>query len=656
MPFDDVGQIKTLVRDKESELSLLRQRMQDDFDLYTMEDYEPKDLTGKARKGYASYTTSAPRNIHDKITDGMNRADFSLQVRLPDDSKEADRKAASQGELFLFGGLNAVDRRLVAMGEPPFRESMGWYIATRGWCAARGLVFLPEGEREVVFDFQPWDPMQVTWEQGHRGLLWAARKFTATKAMIEKEWGIIIKGKQAEVIDFWDEETNSVIIGGGMRQAGQFGKPPTEHNIGHVPVLIVPVGSMPSVQDNLFKTTVEFQGDSVWAASRKLYGPFNKYVSRLMDIADAGLVGSLVFESEDGTKTIEGDPYANFQVIPLKVGEKLGRLDMPGAPPETAAIVEVINNDVQKSDLPFPIAFGATQHELSGRALSILGENTRSVFSPRTSALVRVYTWAAEEMLGQFKRKGMKSVKVSGFRGFSPESDFFSAVVKPKEIDPMWFVQIKIEPRMPRDQESEIAMSLAATQRRGPDQEQLVSVRTAREDFMRLRDPDAEEERVLVEKGKNLPPIIAADIARALVNSNRPDLAELVLRLLSPEQAAPIEGEAGAGLQPEGPAALAPPGGGGGQEVPPEIAILMAVLGVLEEAGAQELANALTSALQAGGVEAVPPDLVQSIIEVLGEMSPDAIQPFLQVLGLAPQPAATPQGGANVAPGPQVGL
>ena len=648
MPFDDIGQIKKLVRDKEGDLSLLRQRMQDDFDLYTMVDYEPRDLTGKTRKGYASYTTSAPRNIHDKVTDGMNRAALSLQIRLPDDSKESDRKAASKGELFLFGGFNAIDRRLVAMGEPPFRESMGWYIATRGWFACRGLVFQPEGERDVVFDFQLWDPMQVTWEQGHRGLVWAARKFVATKAQIESEFGIIINGKQAEVIDWWDEETNSVIIG-GARQGGQFGKDPTEHNIGHVPILIGPVGSMPSVQDHVFKTAVEFQGDSVWAASRKLYGPFNKYVSRLMDIADAGLVGSLVFESEDGTKGVDGDPYANFQVIRLKLGEKLHRLEMPAAPAETGAIVEVINQDVQKSDLPFPIAFGATRHELSGRALSILGENTRSVFSPRTSALVRAFTWASEEMLFQFKRKGMKRVKLSGFNGFQEGSEFFSTVVKPSEVNPEWFVQIKVEPRMPRDQEAEIAMSLAATQMRGPDQEPLMSVRTAREDLMMLRDPDAEEDRVLVQKGKNLPPIIAADIAKALVKANRPDLAELVLRLLSPEQVAPPEVGPGAEVAPgpgPGPGEAPPggPGGGPGQEIPPEIAVLQAVLAILDEAGAQDLANELTAALQAGGVETVPPELVQSIVDVLGQASPDAIQPFLEVLGLAPPGGVAPGG------------
>ena len=192
-------------------------------------------------------------------------------------------------------------------------------------------------------------------------------------------------------------------------------------------------------------------------------------------------------------------------------------------------------------------------------------------------------------------------------------------------------------------------MSLAATQMRGPDQEPLMSVRTAREDLMMLRDPDAEEDRVLVQKGKNLPPIIAADIAKALVKANRPDLAELVLRLLSPEQVAPPEVGPGAEVAPgpgPGPGEAPPggPGGGPGQEIPPEIAVLQAVLAILDEAGAQDLANELTAALQAGGVETVPPELVQSIVDVLGQASPDAIQPFLEVLGLAPPGGVAPGG------------
>ena len=89
----DANQIITLVSDKETELSELRTQMNEDFELYTLEKYE-------AESGYESYTSSQPRNFFDKVTDALNRAELSIQIKLPDDAKEKERRAASTGELY----------------------------------------------------------------------------------------------------------------------------------------------------------------------------------------------------------------------------------------------------------------------------------------------------------------------------------------------------------------------------------------------------------------------------------------------------------------------------------------------------------------------------------------------------------------------------
>ncbi len=516
--YDDITKIQQLIKDKEDELGSLHTIMSSDFDLLTLKEYE-------AEAGYESYTSSAPRNFFDKVIDGVNRAELTIQIRLPEDASEKDRRGASVGELYLLGALNEIDRNFRNMGEPLLREQMAYYIGLRGWIGLRVLVY-PLKDR-TVFDILVWDILHTTWEKGPNGLLWAASKRKLTKAQIKSEYDIDIKGKDAELIDWFDEERNSVII------EDDWAKKPREHKIGHVPCFILPVGSMPTLQTKDYKSTIEYRGDSVWSASRNLYKPMNKITSRLMDVYERAVVGSIVHKSKDGKKALADDPYKTWQEIKIEEGEEITPLELPKAPPETAALHSIINTDIQTSTLPYPLAYGGTRQAMSGAALGVLIEGTRSVYSPRTGCLEQSFTWLCEELLGQYNERGIKV----NLRGFQPDGKFFSVKVKPREIDPEWYVVVKCEPRMPRDREAEIMMSLAATQRRGPEDIPLVSKQTAREDILGLRDPDAEGDKALAEMGMALQPILISQIVAALKKRGREDLAQDVLMLLNPQGA-----------------------------------------------------------------------------------------------------------------------
>jgi len=519
MSFDTAAEITKLVAEKEGEtgFTALRDRMEEDFDLFCLTPYE-------AKKGYQSYTSSAPRNFFDKVLDGLNRAQLTIQIELPEKATDKQTDAASIGELYLFGALAAIDRRLRLRGEPSLREGLGFFIALRGWYALRALVYASKDE--TVFDVLPWDPLHVTWETGPNGLLWAAYKRKVTKAQIQAEYGITISGKDAELIDFWDEEKNSVVI------KNDFAKKPTKHNIGHVPVNIGSIGSMPTIQTKDFSSTIEYQGDSVWAASRNLYKPFNKHISELMDIHERARIGSLVYESEDGETGVEGDPYQTFKIIPIKKGDILKPLEMPQPPASTGMIAGVISEDKEQSTLPYPLAHGGTRAAETGVALSIRLDQTKSVYNPRSGGLAEGYTWLCEELLSQYAQKGMKAVDLKGYK---PNGQFFQQKVKPTEIDPSWHISVKCEPRMPRDREREIFMAKAATDPNAMG-EALVSMDTARDDYLQLPDPAAEKEKVLAERGESLPPIQVRQIARALQERGKPELAQEVLAMLGPQQ------------------------------------------------------------------------------------------------------------------------
>ena len=620
MAFNNANDILQAVKGKENELRDLRERMEADFDLFALTPYEPQDAAGNALKGVQTYTSSEPKNFFNKVLDGLNQAALTIQILLPENATEEERRQASLGELFLFGALSAIDRRLAKRGEPPLRESLGHFMCLRGLYALRALVYTPRKNEDVVFDVIPWDPLHVSWEMGSDGPLWIANKRQASAAQIKSEYGVDIDGKMIEVVDFFDEKRNAVIVG------TEFAKKLTPHNIGHVPGLVRFVGSMPSIQKGDFATAIKYQGDSVWASSRDLYKAKNKYISSLMELQERNLTGSLVYENEGGLKAIEGDPYRTRQVIKLVAGkEKLYPLELLKAPPEVAAIADVVGRDIEQGTLPTPFAYGGTMVAMSGRALAILADATRSAYTPGTGAMAQAFTWVCEELLTQFVKKGTKEVEFRGYDKTKPkEQQYFTVKIGPKDINPDWVVSVRVEPRLPRDEEAAIQMALAATQRRGAEDIALMAKSTARERYMLMQDPEAENDKVLAEMGSALPPILAARIVaamRELGDEQSADEAARVLGVKPPEK---------------------------GVQLPPQL--IEAIVKTLIAGGQLELAKAFVRALGAmGGAPpaAEPPPGGEVPPTAPAEaIPPEQPPPEGGMMGAGPSPGQAPTTGA----------
>ena len=519
----------------------------------------------------------------------------------------------------------------------------------RGWIALRCLVYIPEGEKNTVFDVLSWDPMHVTWEDGPGGLIWAAYQRTATKSQIHAEYGYIIEGDDALVTDFWTREKNCILVN------GEFIKEPMEHMIGHVPIFIGNVGDMPDIQQKDFtgqtlrsNNTLEYQGESVWSTARDIIEPRNQYISQLMDTAKRSVAGSLVHKSKAGDKKIKGDPYASFQEIVIEEGEEIYPLDLPSAPPETAAILGAIDHDWQQSTLPYPLAYGGTQAAESGRALAIRIEATRSAYSPRTHLLRECYQWLCEEILGQFANPKRKNKPVD-LHGESNEMSFFQVTKKPTDVKEDWVVDVIVEPRLPRDEAEEINMSIAATRSGGGGEQPLMAIASARRDILKLKNPDLEEQRVLAEMGKALPPIMNRRIAAAMASEGDEEGAGILMNWINSQeqgaQAAPTDmsGQPIGATAPAGAPTVA--NGATPQRAgptPEETQLLQEVMTVLVEAGRQDLAQELAQTLD--GAAAPRDGLLDEIINVLqnsgaGELA----QALLQALG-AGQPTGQPTG------------
>jgi len=654
--FEDPGEILEAVKAMEGTLENLRTRMDDDFyELYALDDYEPQnDPDSEEGKGYEHFTTTSPRNFFDTAESGINRARLTLSITLPDDSEEADRTAASEGELFLFGALDAVDRRRRSIAEPSLRKALTFHGLARGWVAMRALAFVPEGEEDTVFDVAVWDMLHVTWEMGPNGLLWMAFKRPSTKSQLEAEYGEKAEGMSGDITDFWTPEANAILIGGEFVK--DINDEDSQHGIGHVPGLILPVGSMPTIltQSEGRQDTIEFQGESVWGMGRKLVKPRNRYISRLMDMQRRSVAGTLIHQSKTGKKSIEGDPYRGFREIRTDKDEKITPLELPKPPAETFQILGVIDNEWQEVTHHGPLAYGGATAAESGRALAIRNEAARTIYGPITDLLAEAYTWLAQEFLHQFAT--VEDIKTAELSGYNNEGEFFRVTTKPKTVDPSWRVEVKVEPRLPRDEEADAQMFLALTSKQSPDEMPALSKRTGRADILKLRDPDAEERRILVEQGKNNPAVRTALIAEALEEAGEKRAAELVVELFEGQpgpQPAPGPEGAAAGAGPEGampgpggqPQPTPTPGQAPGPQIPQPLA--EAILNVLVGAGRQAEADAFVRMVEAGA----PPDpqFLVTIVRILEQAGrQDIVLQLFKALGIespAAAGAAAGQGG-----------
>lgn len=618
--WDDPGRIMDAVKVAQNEMESLRQRFQDDFeDGYQLKKYEPK-------AGYESYTSSAPKNFFDKIVDGVNRAALTVHVNTGEEALEEERAEANEAELFLEGAFNQIDRLGRKSRNKALRRQLAFFSGLRGWVIMRALVYVPAGKTDTRFDVKVWDPMHVYWEDGVDGAIWVAHQRKATRSQIYSEYGVMIEGKDGMVTDFWTEEQNMVLVD------QMWLKEPTNHDIGHVPVFIGNVGDMPDIQTKDFSgstigvhNTLEHQGESVWTAARGVIEPRNRYISQLMDTAKRSVAGSLVHKSPKGDKKIKGDPYASFQAIPIEEGESIEPLELPTAPPETAAILGLLDHDWQQSTLPYPLAYGGSAAAESGRALAIRIEATRSAYSPRTHLLREAYQWLSEELLAQYANPKLKNKEVD-LHGYDPMTgEFFRNGYSPKKISGDWIVDVIVEPRLPRDEQVEIEMALAASSPRG-DQPPLLSTPSARKDILKLKNPDLEEQKVLAEEGKNIPPIKFRRMAEAVAAQGDPEGAKRIMEWLEGEELK--NRQALAAAQGQVPAQEQPPAAS--QSAPPtddEKVVVEAVMNALVQFGRQDLAQELAGALDGS----IPPrdGLIDEILTILQQADPELAQAFM---------------------------
>ncbi|MAH49310.1 hypothetical protein CMI37_26020 [Candidatus Pacearchaeota archaeon] len=535
----------------------LRDRMQEDHDLYRLEPYD-------AGEGYQSYTSNDPKTYAEKIIGWVSGAEMT--VRIPHDSAEPDlRNRNDMKERFLIGIAKAADERLMRMMLPALRDQMGWYAALRGWVSGRALLAKRDDGTTYV-DITPWDPMHTYWGVGPDGLEWACYKVPKTKDQIlaqyniKVDWDSAYKEDAIEVYDFYDKEVNTILIHNGSRANPllKVVKKQTTHGAGHVPVFICPMGANPYIvalsQSNL-RDTIADVGESVFNSTRDLYGKHNFIMSTLLELAARSRRQGLIVRSRDGTKTLDEDPYLEGSEISLAQNENVEPLGLQEAAKETGALLNLISGEKQRGTIPHSV-YGELPFQLSGFAINTLRQGVETVINKYLRGVERAYQMIFNLIADQYSSGSFKSMEVSGM---DRNRIYFTEEINPDDMKNTGSPIVNLVGQLPQDDMTRYSMAQIA--REGPTP--LLSDRAIRDRILAIQDADQMDDSIKEQMAERMLPEAALwTLLRASERQGRDDLVrfyvnELTSLIMQKRQAAEMRNAGAAGGPPPG----GPPGG-----------------------------------------------------------------------------------------------
>ena len=502
-----IPEIKKAVKDKQDLITTLRARWEDDYELWRLKTYN---------RGidYESYTSNKPRTLANKLISLLATSQRTIRIPLGKDD-EGQRKAKSDAERFVIGALNLADSRLESMLQPSIQEQLAFYVTLRGWVALR--VYMRKQDGKTIPDISVWDPLHTYWEIGDNGLLWVCHTRPATADQINAEYNVDIKDKKTTVYDFWDKEKYLTFAN------DEFLIEETKHNLGHLPVYVGQVGSVPFIASERLDDTIKDVGESIYAPVRGIIKPLNQMISDYMTIVAQGVHNPLAISSVGGKKGFPSSPYRKGNVVQLDSakGESVTKLVEPTMPRDAQVLWASIERE-WASVLP-PAAFGIFEGETSGRHLSLLHHAAETFILAPKSKVEKVYEWIARELLTQFNKGGFGRLKLQGRIGTNED---FVVELTSKDVKGDWFPKVELVTRLPEDEPANMNMAQIAVE------SGLLSVQTTQDKYLGVQDTDVEMDKMHREQTLSIPEIRLRKLAAAEKRLGNDEMAQILIDMI----------------------------------------------------------------------------------------------------------------------------
>ena len=549
----------------------LRQRMQDDHELYRLEPYD-------AGEGYQSYTSNEPQTYAEKVIGWISGADMT--VRIPHDGADADlREKNDLKERFLIGIEKSANERLSKMMLPELRDQLAWYAAVRGWYAGRALLAKRQDGTTYV-DITPWDPLHTYWSIGPEGLEWICYKVPKTKDQIfaqynvRIDWDVPNSIDGIEVYDFYDKEMNTIIISNGATSDPlvRVIKKQQKHGADQVPAFLGPVGANPyivALSQSTMQDTIADVGESVFRSTRDLYPKHNLMMSTMLELTARSRRQGLIVRSRDGTKTLDEDPYLEGSEISLAQNENVEPLGLLETARDTGPFMSMLSGEMQRGSLPYSV-YGELPFQLSGFAINTLRQGVETVVNKYLRSVEKAYGMIYNLISDQYAEGSFEAMELSGM---DRNRVYFTEEISPEKIKGTGQPVVKLVGQLPQDDMTRFSMAQIA--REGPTP--LLSDRAIRDRILALQDADQMDDAINEQMAERMLPEAALwTLLRSAERQGRDDLAQFYLgelmnmlmqkQQMAQQQAAPPPPPPGP-MGPMGP----PPGPMGPPGLPPEV-------------------------------------------------------------------------------------
>jgi hypothetical protein len=476
-------QIQTLVQRATEFWSLRDQRMDEDLALYRMSEIPQGEGEVVIR--------NIPWVLVEKASSILSKQLPSIDTVPPDNRL---REAAQAVEDFLRYAWEVWDRRWMQALHGPLLRDIAHFLCLRGWVTIRISYNADAPAGELPVDLYVCDPRQVYPQLGANGLRYVVHRYWATVGEILDEWPEAEKALQGrdeedivEVVAYYDDWWHTLEVDGIEI------KPPTEHGYGFVPWIVATGLGAPiraTTRDQLHWT--QEVGVSIFHGIKRAYRQLNRLISQLAtEVARVANPPTVYYY----------DPARpeNPQPIKLSAGatnflyfdrERVEVLQVTPNPANAAPVMQALLEDVEKGGLP-GVLWGVGQG--SGFALTLQTDAAMDTLHPLTRVL--------EQVIEQVNQRALELIRDlhDGPVGYLVRDPLTGRLVAGNAITPDLVAAVgtrtvvRFRKVAPRDRVQMAQLAALLTDKK------LISLETARDEFLGIENPQRENERVLAD-------------------------------------------------------------------------------------------------------------------------------------------------------------
>lgn len=482
---------------------------------------------GETGSQFKSFTANEAGTFVKKVVAIL--AGAKLLVNVPyGNAQQQQRSLYDIKERFAHGLLAQADDSLLNVIDLALLEQLCWFAPNRGWVTIRGL--LVNGENgETLASAKPWDPRNVFWEVGPRGLLWACHRIATPAAELMSMYPqamINVRDDDSPVVryDFYTPTMN------GVMTAETELKPWTPHGSPRVPVIIVPVPTQPQIWAPVgtqnqagMPDTVDDFGESVLATNRGLYDHMNEVMSITLELLSKAREPSAIVKTDEEDTEMDDHPSAKGGVTYLAREDTYQEVAIPETTKDSMQFLAGLTGMLQRGAFPYS-AYGEVNFTLSGYAITQLNQQVLTVIGPQARAISRAIKGLLDLWVDQFMTGAFHPMMV---RGGGQNKDYMQVTIFPQMLQGLPPYEVKLEAQLPQDDISRLTAAQTARQP-GAGGRPFLPDRWLHENYLHLPDTHLIDNMIKEQMAETMSPMaLALTNAKAAMEQGRMDLMQV---------------------------------------------------------------------------------------------------------------------------------